>query len=420
MKITSDLYQDIDGEASCSTEASFGDGSRGEVKQLQDSLTAFFTPSNRRRSRVAQSSFSLDQIIETTNMVCRVSNGTGVKAKVTGDLSENRRQSAFESHDTMKTRNIASTSTSDVKEILDNVDVHHNGCPKPKMCVMRPLTVITDDDEEASLHSRRSTCPLTSSRNTVPFSSFRASNVLSPPHRKTDKLYDSLSPYYSPKSSEKRRTVCKGEYAQLSGIRTRVRSGGSSSAQEQLSPPALSVVEQARRNEDHSSIGSTSQEERSDSEKLADDEKCITRSKVKKTHSNVNMSNRIRVAEKSTKRTKSPLTLHSFFKSSQPQNSLPVPETTHTSATSHIIDAAHTVSPRRSKLISNSSSGARFQSHRSVSVNLVRKAKARKAGLKTQCERSRTNCYKRFSNNSYRSCIYFGLKYGSKVILQRI
>uniref|UniRef100_A0A1I7S5B2 histone acetyltransferase n=1 Tax=Bursaphelenchus xylophilus TaxID=6326 RepID=A0A1I7S5B2_BURXY len=105
------------------------DASKTELKSLQDSLSSYFTPSNSRRSRVAQSSFSLEN---------------------------------FQTMDDDKLGPL-------------EIDVDKAGSAK------------NDDD----------------------------SNVSSPsPQRQTDRLFDSLSPYFSA-NTERRRKHEKGEYKQL-------------------------------------------------------------------------------------------------------------------------------------------------------------------------------------------------------------
>ncbi|EFO21568.1 hypothetical protein LOAG_06919 [Loa loa] len=140
-----------------------------ELKHLQDSLTRFFTPTNQRRSRVAQSSFSLE---------------------------------SFEPG--------ASSSRATSCKCVDSKK-HH-------------FSAISIDTKHGDFQSHTSPQPSISSP-------LKSGQSTPSPHRRTDALFDALSPYFSA-ASEKRRTFSKGQYVHLSGGRTRTKSGESSAVHE--------------------------------------------------------------------------------------------------------------------------------------------------------------------------------------------
>uniref|UniRef100_A0A0M3I4A2 Pecanex-like protein n=1 Tax=Ascaris lumbricoides TaxID=6252 RepID=A0A0M3I4A2_ASCLU len=232
------------------------DGSRSELKQLQDSLTRFFTPRNRRRSRVAQSSFSLEQLEDR-------STSADNDDRVNGSLKNESDEEKVSDH---------ADAVSKYKLRHDD-DWQLNGIEGKRIFKaehLRPLCVSVDG-------GARSEGPSTGPKAThSAYQSWKTNQPGHSPHRRNDVLYDALSPYFSA-SSEKRRTFSKGEYAQLSGVRRRGRSGDSSSTQEQVSPSSAWSMERARTSPEHSSCESLAQGEpgRHD-EELAVDESRVS------------------------------------------------------------------------------------------------------------------------------------------------
>ncbi|VDK43172.1 unnamed protein product [Anisakis simplex] len=252
------------------------DGSRGsELRQLQDSLTRFFTPSNRRRSRVAQSSFSLDQLDDRSNSVDNVDNDA-FKNEESDDEKESREATASAVTIVNTVLNGVVVGGSGVREKskstkkrewqqhqqhrnMTNTNSVSDGKRLTKRDHLRPLTVAVDDQTSIKIDAGvPSSGSASGSRTTQSSWKSHHSSLTVSPHRRNDVLYDALSPYFSA-SSEKRRTFSKGEYAQLSGVRRRGRSGDSSSAQEQISPTSQWSIERARVSPDrHSSFESIS------------------------------------------------------------------------------------------------------------------------------------------------------------------
>ncbi|CAG9532301.1 unnamed protein product [Cercopithifilaria johnstoni] len=185
-----------------------------ELKHLQDSLTRFFTPTNQRRSRVAQSSFSLE---------------------------------SFEPG--------ASSSRATSCKSIDSKK-HH-------------FSAISIDTKHGDLQS---TPPHPSIS-----SSLKSGQSTPSPHRRTDVLFDALSPYFSA-TSEKRRTFSKGQYVHLSGGRTRIKGGESTVVHEEgaFSPSCL--------HQPHSSTAVTSSESQ-DELSSTEQRRSIIRPARKKRHS---------------------------------------------------------------------------------------------------------------------------------------
>ncbi|VDO18333.1 unnamed protein product [Brugia timori] len=113
---------------------------------FEDSLTRFFTPTNQRRSRVAQSSFSLETFEPGAS---------------------SSRAASYKSIESKK---------------------HH-------------FSAISIDTKQSDLQSPISLQPSISS-------SLKSGQSTPSPHRRTDALFDALSPYFSA-ASEKRRTFSK-------------------------------------------------------------------------------------------------------------------------------------------------------------------------------------------------------------------
>ncbi|VDM47367.1 unnamed protein product [Toxocara canis] len=107
------------------------DGSRGELKQLQDSLTRFFTPSNRRRSRVAQSSFSLEQLEERSDSV---DNDKRIDGSLKIDSDEEKLSEQVDASGKYKAKR-------DDDWQLNGIE----GKRVPRKDHLRPLTVSVDD-----------------------------------------------------------------------------------------------------------------------------------------------------------------------------------------------------------------------------------------------------------------------------------
>uniref|UniRef100_A0A915BFR5 histone acetyltransferase n=1 Tax=Parascaris univalens TaxID=6257 RepID=A0A915BFR5_PARUN len=224
------------------------DGSRSELKQLQDSLTRFFTPRNRRRSRVAQSSFSLEQLEDR-------STSADNDDRVNGSLKNESDEEKVSDH---------ADGVSKYKLRHDD-DWQLNGIEGKRIFKaehLRPLCVSVDGGarSEGPSSGSKATHPAYQPWKTKSTQSGLADQPGHSPHRRNDVLYDALSPYFSA-SSEKRRTFSKGEYAQLSGMRRRGRSGDSSSTQEQASPSSAWSMERARTSPEHSSCESLAQGE---------------------------------------------------------------------------------------------------------------------------------------------------------------
>jgi hypothetical protein len=140
-----------------------------KVRLLQDSLSAFFTPSNVRRSRVAQSSFSLEHL---NDQKVRVSN------LLTGDQ----------------------WLQSPLEIVINNSAEPHRG---------KKLSRQRSTENHSIVSSKRNfhhlLLPLVSLSDSTPSPSSKPDK---------DKLFDSLSPYFST-SGERRRRHEKGEYLQL-------------------------------------------------------------------------------------------------------------------------------------------------------------------------------------------------------------
>uniref|UniRef100_A0A915PPA8 histone acetyltransferase n=1 Tax=Setaria digitata TaxID=48799 RepID=A0A915PPA8_9BILA len=149
-----------------------------ELKHLQDSLTRFFTPTNQRRSRVAQSSFSLESF-----------------------------EPGASSSRAVSCKNIDSKKDSNKERIRRS--------PKPV--------------RKFSAKDIRKNVP---GENNKAVGNRIVGQSTPSPHRRTDALFDALSPYFSA-TSEKRRTFSKGHYVHLSGGRTRTKSGESSTIHEE-------------------------------------------------------------------------------------------------------------------------------------------------------------------------------------------
>lgn len=115
---------------------------------LQDSLSSYFTPSNSRRSRVAQSSFSLENF---------------------------------------------SVDEAKLKPLEIEVDSTSTGANSKR----RRSSPTTTNGSKGSLEAENRSCGSPSS-----------------PARRSDKLMDSLSPYFAA-NAERRRKHEKGEYLQL-------------------------------------------------------------------------------------------------------------------------------------------------------------------------------------------------------------
>ncbi|VIO87826.1 MOZ/SAS family protein [Brugia malayi] len=175
-----------------------------ELKHLQDSLTRFFTPTNQRRSRVAQSSFSLETF-EPGASSSRAASYKSIESKK--DSNKERKRSP---------RLVRKFTAKDIKKNVSEISrkgskIHH-------------FSAISIDTKQSDLQSPISLQPSISS-------SLKSGQSTPSPHRRTDALFDALSPYFSA-ASEKRRTFSKGQYVHLSGGRTRTKSGESSNIHE--------------------------------------------------------------------------------------------------------------------------------------------------------------------------------------------
>ncbi|KAL3983131.1 hypothetical protein ACH3XW_49935 [Acanthocheilonema viteae] len=198
-----------------------------ELKHLQDSLTRFFTPTNRRRSRVAQSSFSLESF------------EPGASSRTTWKSIDSKKDSSKE-RTRRSPRSIRKISAKDIKKNVISGDINKTGGNR-----IHHFSAISIDTKHGDLQSTPPQ-PFTSS-------SLKSGQSTPSPHRRTDALFDALSPYFSA-ASEKRRTFSKGQYVHLSGGRTRTKSGESSVIHEEgaFSP---SCVQQP-----HTSAAATSSE----------------------------------------------------------------------------------------------------------------------------------------------------------------
>uniref|UniRef100_A0AAF5PIZ0 histone acetyltransferase n=1 Tax=Wuchereria bancrofti TaxID=6293 RepID=A0AAF5PIZ0_WUCBA len=176
-----------------------------ELKHLQDSLTRFFTPTNQRRSRVAQSSFSLESF------------EPGASSRAVPYKSIESKKDSNKERTQRSPRPVRKFTAKDIKKnVVSEISrkgskIHH-------------FSAISIDTKHSDLQSPTSLQPSISS-------SLKSGQSTPSPHRRTDALFDALSPYFSA-ASEKRRTFSKGQYVHLSGGRTRTKSGESSNIHE--------------------------------------------------------------------------------------------------------------------------------------------------------------------------------------------
>ncbi|VDM95340.1 unnamed protein product [Thelazia callipaeda] len=188
-----------------------------ELKHLQDSLTRFFTPANRRRSRVAQSSFSLERLQPGTSSSRFFSSKNSSKKDLNKDKVGHSKPLTRLSVKDLKKNGVPP----EIKRSVPSKTTHH-------------LSIISVDTKVGELQSSVSQQPSTSSslksvimsKLTSIYASFTKSSAQSTPspNRRTDALLDALSPYFSA-ASEKRRIFSKGQYVHLSGGRTKTKSG---------------------------------------------------------------------------------------------------------------------------------------------------------------------------------------------------
>ncbi|KAM3725189.1 Histone acetyltransferase KAT6B [Dirofilaria immitis] len=180
-----------------------------ELKHLQDSLTRFFTPTNQRRSRVAQSSFSLESF-EPCASSSRATSCKSIDSKKDSSKERTRRSP----------RPVRKLSAKDIKKNVISGEINKTTGSK-----IHHFSAISIDTKHGDLQS---SVPLQPSIS----SPVKSGQSTPSPHRRTDALFDALSPYFSA-TSEKRRTFSKGQYVHLSGGRTRTKSGENTAIHEE-------------------------------------------------------------------------------------------------------------------------------------------------------------------------------------------
>ncbi|VDK84519.1 unnamed protein product [Litomosoides sigmodontis] len=178
------------------------------MQKNRDSLTRFFTPTNRRRSRVAQSSFSLESFEPGASSRSKLCKSIDSKK----DLSRERARRS--------PRPVRRISGKDVKKNVICGEINKTTASK-----IHHLSAISIDTKHGDFQSSTSPQPSISSP-------LKSGQSTPSPHRRTDALFDALSPYFSA-ASEKRRTFSKGQYVHLSGGRTRTKSGEGSVVHEE-------------------------------------------------------------------------------------------------------------------------------------------------------------------------------------------
>ncbi|OZC10549.1 MOZ/SAS family protein [Onchocerca flexuosa] len=221
-----------------------------ELKHLQDSLTRFFTPTNQRRSRVAQSSFSLESFEPGASS--SLATGKSIDSKKDSSKERTRRSP----------RSVRKFSAKDIKKNVVSGEIKKTTGSK-----IPHFSAISIDTEHGDLQLSTPLQPSISS-------SVKSGQSTPSPHRRTDALFDALSPYFSA-TSEKRRTFSKGQYVHLSGGRTRTKSGENTALHEE------SAFSSSCLHQPHTSAAVTSSESQ---DELTDQRQNIARPTRKKRH----------------------------------------------------------------------------------------------------------------------------------------